>query len=345
MPIKCGLMFGLRNPAEWHIPFAQLYAEALDLIELADDLGFHSAWVSEHHFSPDGYCPSPMGFSAAIAARTRRIRIGTNIVVLPLVHPLRLAEEAAVVDVLSRGRFTLGVGAGYREEEFATFGVSLYERGSRMREGIELLRRAWTEAVVHHQGEHFTADGLSVEPKPVQPQGPPILVGARTEAATRRAGRLGDGIILSRGREQLRWFRDAATQAGRDPDTLEVVTNRIVHVADSAEAAMREIGPHLLYHERSYQGWFQKSGLAHEQGARLFESTGDLPLERYILGPPEEVIARIRELQATYGFTELVMWGRLPGLPIDVARRSLERFGREVLPALEGDEARPAVLA
>lgn len=331
--LRCGVMFGMRNPAEWRVPFPELYADALGLAELADGLGFDSAWVSEHHFSPDGYCPSPIGFGAAIAARTERIRIGTNIVVLPLVHPLRLAEEAAVVDVLSNGRFTLGVGIGYREAEFNAFGVPLRERASRMREGIELIRRAWTEDAIDHAGQRLT-----IEPKPVQPQGPPIYIGARTEAATRRAGRLGDGIILSRGRDQLRWFRDAAIEAGRDPDTLAVATNRIVHVADSAEQAMREIAPHLLYHERSYQGWFKQDGLAHErQVAQPLASPDELPRERYILGPPEEVVGRIRDLQATYGFTELIMWGRLPGMPIEVARRSLERFGREVLPALQAE--------
>jgi alkanesulfonate monooxygenase SsuD/methylene tetrahydromethanopterin reductase-like flavin-dependent oxidoreductase (luciferase family) len=119
-----------------------------------------------------------------------------------------------------------------------------------------------------------------------------------------------------------------------------VATNRIVHVADSADEAMREIGPHLLYHELSYQAWFKKDGLAHERAAPPpFRTPDDLPRERYILGTPDEVIARIRELQGTYGFTELIMWGRLPGLPLDVARRSLERFGREVLPALQEHDA------
>jgi alkanesulfonate monooxygenase SsuD/methylene tetrahydromethanopterin reductase-like flavin-dependent oxidoreductase (luciferase family) len=333
MALECGVMFGLRNPEQWQAPSAQLHAETLELIERAEALGFDSAWISEHHFSEDGYCPWPMGVSAAIAARTKRIRIGTDIVVLPLMHPVRLAEEAAVVDVLSGGRFTLGVGAGYRNEEFDLFGVSLRERARRMDDGIALLRRAW-------RGEALEPHGVRVLPRPVQPAGPPIYVGARAEAATRRAGRLADGLILSRGREQLRWFREAALEAGRDPATLAVATNRIVHVADSAADAMREIGPHLLYHERSYQRWFRKDGLAHEREAPVrYETPEDLPRERYILGPPDEVIAKVRELQRTYGFTELIMWGRLPGLPLDVAQRSLERFGREVLPALQGREA------
>lgn len=339
MSLRCGVVFGLRNPEQWRIPYAQLYADALELTELVDNLGYDSVWVSEHHFSADGYCASPLSVLAAMAARTRRVRLGTNILVLPMHHPLRIAEDAAAIDVISGGRFVLGVGAGYREDEFDAFGVPLSARAGRLRESIEILRRAWTEDEFTYDGEHFRFGPVSVTPKPVRPGGPPIYVGARTEVATRRAGRLADGLILSRGRQQIQWFHDAARHAGRDPRSLSVATNRIVYVADSADEAMATIGPHLLYHERSYQSWFAKDGLAHEAEARLFESYEELPRDRYILGTPEQVTERILQLQLQFGFDELIMWARLPGMPIEAARRSLERFGREVLPQLHNTTA------
>lgn len=333
--MQVGLTFGLRNPAAWRQPWPEVYGEMLDLCEIAEEHGYDSVFISEHHFASDGYCPSVLATCAAVAARTQRIRIGTNILVLPLHHPIRVAEDAATVDVLSNGRFVLGVGAGYRQEEFETFGVPLSERGTRLEEGVELIREAWTEPIVNHSGRHYRVGGLHVGPWPVQSGGPPIWFGARTESATRRAGRMGDGLILSRGRAQLRWFREAAEDAGRDPDALSVATIRIVHVAESAEQALKEVGPHLLYHERSYQEMFNAGrDLAHERDAVPFTSVDELPLDRYILGTPDQVISRVRELEAQFGFDHLLMWARLPGLPIQVAERSLRLFGESVLPAL-----------
>lgn len=332
--LRCGVLFGFRNPPEHGQDWTSFYADSFELIEQVDEVGFDTVWISEHHFSPDGYCPSVLPMAAAVAARTRRVRIGSNVIVLPLHHPLRLAEDVAMVDALSGGRFDLGVGIGYRQEEFDTFGISLKERVSRLEEGIDLMRRAWTEPVVNHRGRHFVADGLTVRPQPVQ-QPVPIWFGARAEVAVRRAGRLGDGFIISRGREQIRWFREGAEEAGRDPDSLPLATNRIVHVADSEEQALREIGEGLLYHENMYSQWFKSAAtLDHEAELTDYQSVSELPTERYILGDPDTVTAKIEELREGYGFDELILWGRLPGVPTEVASRSLGAFAEHVLPRL-----------
>ena len=334
MALRCGVLFGLRNPVDSGQDWTDFYAESLGLMEEIDELGFDAVWLSEHHFASDGYCPSVLPMAAAIAARTKRVRIGSNVLVLPLHHPVRVAEDVATIDILSGGRFELGVGVGYREEEFETFGVPLSQRGSRMEESIELMRRAWTEPVVQHRGKHFVVDDLEIRPQPVR-RPVPIWIGARAEVATRRAGRVGDGFIISRGRRQVRWFREAAEEAGRDPDALGLATIRIVHVADSEEQALREIGDGLLYHENMYSGWFQKAGtLAHEAELQGFHSVADLPTERYILGDPDTVVARLEELQEQYGHNELIIWGRLPGVPLEVASRSLRAFAAHVMPRL-----------
>jgi probable F420-dependent oxidoreductase len=341
MALRVGVTFGLRNPETSGEGWGEFYARSLDLFEEIDELGFDAIWLSEHHFAADGYCPSVMAVAAAVAARTRRVRIGTNIMVLPIHHPLRLAEDGATVDAISNGRFELGVGAGYREEEFDTFGVPLSERGGRLREGIELIRSAWTDPVVDYHGKHFHADGLTVRPQPVQSP-PPIWIGGRAEVATRRAGRIGDGFIISRGREQVRWFCEAAEEAGRDADSLGLATIRIVHVAETPEQALEEIGEGLLYHENGYSSWFKKAGdLEHEKDLAGFGSIAELPAERYVLGTPDSVVEQILELQQAYGFNELILWGRLPGVPWEVARRSLRRISEEVLPRLRAAQLRP----
>jgi len=336
MAVEVGLTFALRNPDRWQVPWTQLYAEFMELAELADELGYDSIWTSEHHFSDDGYCPSPLLMSSAIAVRTRRIRIGQNVLLLPLHHPLRLAEDCAVIDIMSGGRLILGVGAGFRRVEFESFGIALDDRPARMEEGIALLRAAWSGKTIAHHGRLYDIDGIEVTPPPVQPSGPPIWMGARSEPATRRAGRIADGLLVSRGRSQVHWFRDAAADAGRDPDALTLASIRIVHIAESPQQAMNEVGEQLLYHEQRYQDWFRHEGLAHEKNATPFRSATDLPLERYLFGDPDQILAQILELRETYDFSHLLLWPRMPGVPVEVARRTIELFAAHVLPALHG---------
>ncbi len=131
-------------------------------------------WLSEHHFLEDGYLPSLLPIAAAAAARTKRLLIGTSVLLLPFHNALRVAEDAAVVDIISGGRFMLGVGLGYRLEEFRTFGVPVKERVARLEEGLEVIRRAWTQERVTFHGRYYHLDGVTVTPKPVQQPHPPI---------------------------------------------------------------------------------------------------------------------------------------------------------------------------
>ncbi|HEX2172815.1 MAG TPA: LLM class flavin-dependent oxidoreductase, partial [Dehalococcoidia bacterium] len=143
---RFGLLLSFQAPARFGVTPEQVYGESIDQAELADELGYDSVWTTEHHFLEDAYLPSPLIASAAIAARTRQIRIAQGILLLPLyTHPVRLAEDAAVVDVISRGRLILGVGLGYREYEYAGLGLSMRQRRSLMEEGLEVVRRCWTE--------------------------------------------------------------------------------------------------------------------------------------------------------------------------------------------------------
>jgi probable F420-dependent oxidoreductase len=194
-------------------------------VRLAESLGFDSAWVSEHHGSSDGYLPSLLPMLAAFAAATDRIKLGTGIVLTPLHDPLHLAEDAAVVDQLSNGRLLLGLGLGWREEEFRMFGVPLTERLQRTVETVEILRRAWTGKRFSFQGRSYRLDRVRVMPPPARPGGPPIYLGGYYERAVRRARRLGDGYISDADavedvKPSLSLFEEGAREAGKDPGAL-----------------------------------------------------------------------------------------------------------------------------
>ncbi|MGH2367455.1 MAG: LLM class flavin-dependent oxidoreductase, partial [Chloroflexota bacterium] len=162
--MEFGLLYDFRNPKRWERPAPEVYAEQLEQIAYAEHLGFDSVWITEHHFTDDGYTPSVLTLAAAIAARTNRIRIGTWVLLLPLHNALRVAEDAATVDILSNGRLDLGMGLGYRPEEFAALGVDRRQRGRLMDEGVDLIRRAWTEDRLTFAGRFYDVRDVPVTP-------------------------------------------------------------------------------------------------------------------------------------------------------------------------------------
>ncbi len=160
--------YSLQSPPHNPRDHKDLYSEMLEEIVAAEDRGFESAWLTEHHLLGDGYCPSLLVTAAAIAARTKKVRIGTGIYLMPLHDPIRTTEDAAVVDLISNGRLILGLGLGYRQEEFDVFGRSLKERKGRMEESIEILNKCWSEDEFSFSGKYYNYENINVTPKPVQ---------------------------------------------------------------------------------------------------------------------------------------------------------------------------------
>jgi len=343
MAVRVGIgLFTGQLPANSERTFEQEYRETLELVRLAERVGFDSAWVSEHHGSSDGYLPSLLPMLAAFAAATERIELGTGVVLTPLHDPLRLAEDAAVVDQLSGGRLMLGIGNGWREEEFRMFGASRAQRGARTEETIEVLRRAWTGRRFSFEGQTLRFDRVKVTPPPARPGGPPILLGGYTSKAVVRAGRLADGYITDETgadevRANLELVAGGANGVGRDPNELIVVLLQNAF-------AWRDGDPWPLIRDGvvqqlgSYGAWGEGADTPeHDRLEPAVPSDEDLRLSTPA-GTPDEVAAALLTTIRAAGDRDVHLVVRLhyPGMDLDTASRAVELFAADVLPALKG---------
>ncbi len=318
----------------------ELYRDAVEVAVLAEQLGFDSVWVSEHHFVDDGYLPSLLPVAAAIAARTARVRIGTALLLAPLHDPVRVAEDAAVVDLLSAGRLTLGLGLGWRQEEFEGLGIPIRSRRRRLEDAIEILRQAWGGDLVTGTAS-APYPGISVTPKPAQAGGPPIWIGAFAEPAVRRAGRLADGFMGGEVTpdslaEQVAWATEELEQAGRDPDRFEwsIYLPTFPWHGDDAWERVRD---HHWYVDWKYGDMEEARGRTGPP-----PPAPPIPADReaavrdaIIVGRPDEVAERIRALDAATGgrlhYIARLDW---PGMDPAVRDESMRIFAEEVVPLL-----------
>jgi alkanesulfonate monooxygenase SsuD/methylene tetrahydromethanopterin reductase-like flavin-dependent oxidoreductase (luciferase family) len=265
------------------------------------------------------------------------VRLGTAVPLAPLHHPLRLAEDLAVVDQLSEGRLDVGVAPGYKPEEFATLGVPKGERGARTDETIEILKLAWRGEPFSYTGKHFRFDNVTVLPPPAQRPGPPLWIGGSSLASARRAARHGAGFMPDSGATPDIYgaYRSglAATAGPGLPVPPRVATNRVLFAAESREKAWELCGEHLLYQFNKYRQWFSDAGDADTHGAEATDPAVLSP-EHYFVGTPDDILAAISDSQQRLGYEELVFWARPPGMPAAVSTASLELIARHVLPAL-----------
>src|SRR5205809_462489 len=186
--MKFGLYSSIANPPRGeHLDrcIDEVIAEA----QLAEASGFDSCFFGEHHQDQDGFLPSPLIVATAVAARTKRLRVGTSVILLPLHHPVRVAEDVITLDLVSRGRVVLGVGIGYQASDFSAFAVPMEERAARFEESVEILRLCWAGERFSYRGKHYTLEDVQIRPRPYQKPGPPLWIGASVPAAARRAGR------------------------------------------------------------------------------------------------------------------------------------------------------------
>ncbi len=319
-----GLRFDFRNPGFAATSMADRYEAALDMAEWADRLGCLTIAVSEHHGSPDGYLPSPITVLAAMAARTTTVRFSIAALVAPFHHPLRLAEDLIVLDILSRGRVDLIIGGGYVPEEFDLFGVDMRERPRRVTETVRTLRSAFG-------GEPFEFRGRRVRltPAPSSPGGPPILLGGSSEAAARRAARIADGFVPS-SPEVWDPYREEVVRLGRpDPGACPTGPTTVVAFAERPDEAWPKMAPYFLHEMNAYGAWQARDDLPNPY--RTVADTDELAQTgRYRVLTPAEFLAEGKGTPAPF----LMLHPMCGGMPIDLAWSSLRLFEREVLPAL-----------
>jgi probable F420-dependent oxidoreductase len=346
MGVKVGIgLFTGQVPPGSERTFTQEYREVLDLVRLAETLGFDSAWVSEHHGSGDGYLPSLLPMLAAFAAATERMKLGTGVLLTPFHDPLRLAEDAAVVDLISGGRLILGLGLAWREEEFRTFGVPFGERVAHTAEAVEILRRAWTGERFSFEGRAYSFDRVQVTPAPERDGGIPIWLGGMVRPAIERAGRLADGYIRARvgglnlTRRDLAIAETAVREAGRDPATFAFgqLQNAFVwDKGDAWEVAREGVANQLGI----YDGW-DEGGDTPERGFVLAPPDEASMRALTLAGTPTELVRALRPHIDTFGSRpggfHLIVRLHYPGMDFDTAAHAVELFGERVLPALRGD--------
>ena len=347
-PIRIGVLYGFRNPTASGLSFPAMYARVLQQIELVDQLGFDHVWITEHHFVDDGYMPSPLVMSGAIAARTSRVAIGQDVMLLPFANPVRLAEDLVVLDNLSNGRMMLGAGMGYVPSEFAAMGIPRGERGRRMDETLEIVRRAFTEDEFDFDGTHFQLRRVRVRPRPVQPGGPPVWVAAMGEPGARRAARF-DAHLLPQGdrRAVLDPWRAALAHQGREASDYRVGIARPFLVNDDPVAAAASsngvalagvaAGGSVPFESmRVYEQWMRELSSTDRMKTQLIEGDQDgtlIPQDAFI-GSAEACIAEARRMNDEYGITDIIVPGYTGSQPAELVDANLVRLADEVLPAL-----------
>ncbi len=302
--------------------------------ELAEALGFDVLWAHEHHAGAAMY-PSPLMTLAALAAHTNRIGLGTNMLLLPLYHPLRVAEDSAMVDVMSGGRLRLGVSAGYAESDLRAFAVPPGERVRRMRDGLALIRAVWTGAPVTLENSLSKLTGFKLFPRPLQDPAPPIYVGGTVDAAIRRAARLGDEFLISttqRIAEIARIigvYNDELRRLAKDPSGKSTALNRIVHVVPDGGSTASAVEFFSRRFLRLYDAWGHQNVTALGDTAR---SPGEVDAEHFIIGEPAECIDRIARY-AELGVREIACLMNFGGPELDIVERSMRLFAERVMPA------------
>lgn len=333
-----GLLMSFRNSSRNELSYSELYRKHVDLCVEAEDLGFDTIWLTEHHFVDDGYSPTMMPLAAAIAARTKKIRIGTFVLLMPLHDPIHVAEDAVTIDALSNGRFDLGLGQGYVPHEFEGFNIPREQRTRRFREGVEIVKRLFTEENVTYDGQCYKVRDVTLYPRPTQEPHPPIWIGARSRPATERAGRNGYHLAGT-GAAQAQVYRDALTAAGHDPDDFNIAQLRFGYVASKRDKAWDECEFGLQYLLKRYGEWIsQANDVPGDDKFAQVPKVGELRKasqagaigDGYLVGSPDDAIEQIEGIEK-YA-THLALGLALPGIDPKKVRASMKLFAEKVIP-------------
>jgi probable F420-dependent oxidoreductase len=336
MGLGFGLLSAQLRPGE--TDWTRAYDETVGLAVEAERLGFTSVWTTEHHFVDDGYMPSLLVVGAALAQATSRIELGTGVVLAPLDHPLRLAEDAATVQLLSHGRLVLGLGLGWSEVEFAGLGADARRRGAAMDEILRILPQAWTGEPFTHHGPTFDLPTLGVRPRPSTPI--PVLVGGGAEPAIRRAARLADGTFANapaaRFVQQVRWVLDECERIGRDPSAFRFIHYSVLLPGTSREEALARYRGSLWAMQWKYS---DMGASATRPLPPPFPPSFDRPDDDLVkgrstyAGTPDELVEALLDIRTHAGVpVEFVARSYFPLLEYDAQRDLMQQIAEGVAP-------------
>ena len=323
----------------------EMINEQLYLMEAAEDLGFSSVWAAEHHFGDYGICPNAVMALTAVARRTKTIRLGTGIVVLPLHNPLRAAEELAFLDNVSGGRLDVGLGRGYRAKELGAYDVDMAQTRAIFKEGIELMLEAWTKDRATYHGQYFNIDNLEVRPRPVQQPHPRTWVGSLSPETFELVGKMGANLLFTPRfapdeniPEQVKQYKASLIARGEDPASKRIGALRFVYVADTMEQARDEFrGPWTWFNGEAGRqnapepGSVQATDPRYQRNRTVSfderEQAGSL-----LVGDPDHVIRKLEEMQKTWNLTNLILWTRVGGLSTEKILHSMELTSKYIIP-------------
>lgn len=336
MGLGFGLLSAQLRPGE--TDWVRAYDDTIRLAIEAERLGFTSVWTTEHHFVDDGYMPSLLVVAAALAQATSRIELGTGVILAPMHHPLRLAEDAATVQLLSHGRLVLGLGLGWSEVEYAGLGADARRRGAAMDEILRILPQAWTGEPFTHHGDVFDLPTLGVRPTPSAKI--PVLIGGSVEAAVRRAARLADGLFanapVGKFLELVGWVLDECERIGRDPATFRFIHYSVLLPGPSREVALARYRDALWAMQWKYSDM-------EASATRALPAATPPPLDRSdeellqgraaFAGPPEVLVAALLDIRRQAGVpVEFVARSHFPLLEIGPQLDLMEQLADGVAP-------------
>lgn len=336
--MKSSLVYSLHG-FEYDDP-VRTFRETVEQVQLAEALGFDAALMTEHHVVETGYFPAPFVTCAALAMATSRIRIGTGVLLLPLYDPLHVAEHAAMLDIVSNGRFIMGVGYGYRQEEFDAFGIPLDERAARLTEGIQALRALWTEGVTNFEGKYYQYRNVTQRPLPVQKPHPPIWLASKAEGAVRQAARIADAWFadpvtpFSVLKQRLAAYKETSAKVGKPTSGFDFPVFREAYVAATDDQAWAEAKEGVLFIYKEYLEW---GHLLDEDGRPVppdAPNALELLRKRFIIGSPETCIRQALRVKEELGATNVVLRMKFPEISQDKILNSIRLWGEQVLPAI-----------
>ncbi|WP_085991183.1 LLM class flavin-dependent oxidoreductase [Oceanobacillus senegalensis] len=337
--------------------YKRIYDEMLGQIEFSEELGFDSVWLAEHHSTSYGSMPNPAVAMAAIAERTKRIKIGSLISVLPLGNPIRIAEDYAMADIISGGRLQFGVGRGYQPTEFKQLGVSMEDTRARFKEELEIITGLWTQDNFSYDGNFYQLEDVTLIPKPIQSP-PPIYVASISPQTFDLVANMGLNLTatptlstLDELKVQLKDARETLIQKGMKPEDIDFPINLQMHVADNAEVAFERTQEYFdWYFNRVTSlvpgGDGKKAAKSYEAFEEVAKGMSSITFDQlraagtiHVDGP-QALIEEIEEMQEAFGLKQLSCWHRIGGMSDKLVRESMERMATDVIPYFKKKEAK-----